>query len=393
MNFGSPISHRLKTKTLDIEVMFLALDRDEDVRKLLSLELTGAWINEAREIPKTILDALTGRVGRYPAARMGGCTWSGIMMDTNPPDDQSWWFEMAENKWPDGYQFFRQPGGLESNAENRKYLPANYYERLIPGKSQDWITVYVAAQYGYVVEGQVVFPMYLDKTHYDPDVRPDENFPILLGADWGIQPTALLGQRLANGQWIIFDEFIADDCGVKRFGEKLASYIQMTYPEFTVGDGKGDPSGLYRGKESEETCFEIMNNVTPYDWQPAPGDNDIAMRLEAVRNALNRMIDGKPGFLIGPKCKKLRKGFVSGYHYKYVKSANGVKMMETPNKNEFSHPHDALQYMLLGAGEASNVLSKPKRATHPRLQAQKERVSGGRGEYDTFGTKYKPEGW
>ena len=40
---------------LDLEVIFLALDRPEDVKKLLSLELTGIWINEAREIPKVLL--------------------------------------------------------------------------------------------------------------------------------------------------------------------------------------------------------------------------------------------------------------------------------------------------------------------------------------------------
>ena len=45
------------------------MDRPEDVKKLLSLELTGIWINEAREIPKSIVDACTMRVGRYPSMR------------------------------------------------------------------------------------------------------------------------------------------------------------------------------------------------------------------------------------------------------------------------------------------------------------------------------------
>lgn len=393
INFGSPISHRLQTPTLDVEVLFLALDQPDDVKKLLSLEVTGAWVNESREVPKGIVDALTGRVGRYPAKLDGGPTWSGIIMDTNPPDDQSWWYEAAEVQKPHGWEFFRQPGGLDPMAENKKFLPDNYYERQIAGKSPDWITVYVNAQYGYVVEGQVVYPMYLDATHFSPDLTPSEHFPLILSADWGIQPCALIGQKLPNGQWLLIDEFISDDCGVKRFGEKLTSYIQMNYPEFTILNGYGDPSGQYRGKESEETCFEIMNSHTPWSWHPAPGDNDITMRLEAVRGALNRMVDGKPGLLIGPKCKKLRKGFVSGYHYKFIEGSGGTRSMETPNKNEYSHPHDALQYMMLGAGEASIVLAKQKKPMHPRLQAQRERVSQSKGEYDMFNTKYKPEGW
>lgn len=39
----------------------------------LSLELTGAWVNEAREIPWAVIKALQGRVGRFPAVTDGGC--------------------------------------------------------------------------------------------------------------------------------------------------------------------------------------------------------------------------------------------------------------------------------------------------------------------------------
>ena len=53
--------------TVELEVIFLALDKTEDVKKLLSLVLTGVWVNEAREINKNIIDACTMRVGRYPA--------------------------------------------------------------------------------------------------------------------------------------------------------------------------------------------------------------------------------------------------------------------------------------------------------------------------------------
>ena len=50
-NWSVPYTHRIRKGDIDLEVIFLALDRPEDVKKLLSLELTGIWINEAREIP------------------------------------------------------------------------------------------------------------------------------------------------------------------------------------------------------------------------------------------------------------------------------------------------------------------------------------------------------
>ena len=77
--------------TVELEVIFLALDKTEDVKKLLSLELSGVWINEAREINKNIVDACTMRVGRYPAMREGGPSWYGVIMDTNAPSEDHWW--------------------------------------------------------------------------------------------------------------------------------------------------------------------------------------------------------------------------------------------------------------------------------------------------------------
>ena len=57
-----------------------------DTRRVLSLELTGAFIDECREIPKAIASAITARVGRFPSASDVECTWRGLWMCTNPPD-------------------------------------------------------------------------------------------------------------------------------------------------------------------------------------------------------------------------------------------------------------------------------------------------------------------
>src|SRR5690606_19111708 len=79
------------------EVWFVALDRPDDVRKLLSMELSDAWVNEAREIPKAIIDALTGRVGRFPSMKDGGPDNVQVIMDTNSMDSDHWWYVLAEN--------------------------------------------------------------------------------------------------------------------------------------------------------------------------------------------------------------------------------------------------------------------------------------------------------
>jgi hypothetical protein len=76
--------------------------------------VNGAWLNEAVELPKAALDVATQRVGRFPAQRFGGPTWTGVIMDTNPPDDDAWWYRLAQKREnPKGWEFFRQPGGSD----------------------------------------------------------------------------------------------------------------------------------------------------------------------------------------------------------------------------------------------------------------------------------------
>ena len=134
-HWSVPYTHHIKKGEIDLEVIFLALDRPEDVKKLLSLELTGIWINEAREIPKSIIDACTMRVGRYPSMRDGGPSWSGVIADTNAPEEDHWWPIMAgevpipdhipreQAKMlvkPDNWNFFTQPSGmLETKGDSR----------------------------------------------------------------------------------------------------------------------------------------------------------------------------------------------------------------------------------------------------------------------------------
>ena len=139
-----------------MEVLFRALDTPKDARKLLSLEVTGGWFNEAREIPWGIIDLFQTRVGRFPPHGTGGATWDGVWIDTNPPDEDSEFYRIFEELRPPGYKLFRQPSGRAADAENVKNLRPGYYDRLCIGKSEDWVRVYVDAEYGFVADGRPV---------------------------------------------------------------------------------------------------------------------------------------------------------------------------------------------------------------------------------------------
>lgn len=398
LTYDSPITHHIKIDDLDIEVFFMALDRPDDLKKLLSLEITGAWFNEVRECPKAIVDAMTGRVGRYPNKQMcpavpeenfdGGCTWSGIIMDTNPPDDQHWWYSLAEGDTPEGWVFFKQPSGRSTEAENLKNLPKDYYKRIMAGKDPDWIKVYVDGEYGFVTEGKPVFPMYRDSIHCASTAfTPLPDLPILIGNDFGLTPAAILAQKTPSGRWLVFDEFVTEDCGITRFKSALRTYIATTYPAHAawnfegVGAAWGDPAGTARDQD-ERTAFDLMNADKEMSWETKPAPtNDPMARREVVIGCLNRLVDGEPGILISPKCQMTRKGFSGGYHYQPIRSGNGELFHDTPRKNKFSHPHDALQALLLGGGEYYVVTNrKQKKAARVNQSNIVKDV-----DYDIFG--------
>lgn len=359
---------------LDMEVMFLALDRPEDVRKLLSLELTWAYINEAKEVPKAILDGLTGRVGRFPPVRDGGCNGPQILMDTNPPDSDHWWYKLAEEQRPEGFAFHRQPGGRTPDAENLDNLPPGYYARAVAGKHPDWIKVYVDGEYGFVRDGKPVYPEYADSFHCRP-FELVEKHGIHVGLDFGLTPAAVIGQRLPSGQWRTRHELVTEDMGVTRFGTELARVLRERFTGWTVTI-TGDPAGEGRDHD-ERTAFDILKacgieakKASTNDWTP---------RRDAVAGAMGRVIDGEPGFLVHPDCRVLRKALQGGYCLRRMAVVGQERYKDAPDKNEYSHVAEAQQYMMLGGGEGRRVMGKKDRSA-VRLPAFAD------SDYDVFNT-------
>ena len=356
---SGPPTHHIQEGELDMEVIFVSLDRPDDVAKLLGMELTGAWVDEAREVPKAVIDGLTGRVGRYPSTMMGGCTWSGILASTNPPDNDHWWYKLAEEVKPEGWAFFRQPSGLATNAENRENLPPNYYERQVSGKDEDWIKVYVHGEYGFVRDGKPVYPEYKDSIHCrEFDLIP--GLPIYVGIDFGLTPAAVLGQKTPMGQWRWHSELVTEDMGMVRFSQLLRAAMHERYPGYQFAQVTGDPAGDIRAQTDETTPFQILKaNEIPA--KPAP-TNDFIKRRESVAQPLSRLIDGQPGLLIHPQCKMLRKGMAGGYNYKRVQVTGEERYRDVPDKGMYSHVCEAGQYMLVGAGEARTLVKRDRPA-------------------------------
>jgi len=347
---------------IHIEFLFRALDKPKDVKKLLSLEMTGMWINEAREIPKQIVDMGIGRLGRYPSKKDGGPTWHGLIMDTNPPDSDHWYYKLFEEELPHNHAIFHQPSGTSSEAENIENLPALYYDNIEAGKDQEWINVYVHGQYGFVSDGKPVYPEYNDDIHYteDPYIVND-SLPLYIGIDFGLTPAASIGQITPSGCLVLFDELVTFDMGAVRFGKLLREYLAKSYPTYINGQATGDievfadPAGDQRAQTDEVTPFQILQKagiaaIPTYT-------NDPIIRREVVAERL-AMLDftGKPAFRVCNKAKMTRKAFAGGYKYKRMQVTGEDKFMDKPDKNKYSHISDGVQYLALGAIGDSAVI-------------------------------------
>lgn len=376
MNRKPPITHKVKIHDIEMEVVFLALDRPEDVKKLLSLEATGIWINEARYVLKEVLDAASGRVGRYPSPKdkpegfKGQWpTWYGMIMDTNPPDDASWWYKMAEEEHPEGWKFWKQPSGEAKDAENIDNLPPRYYKNMQAGKTQEWIDVYVHGKYGFIQEGRPVYGKnYNDELHSTKELKYDSKLPLFVGLDFGLTPSAIFCQKDAFGTWYALEEMITPDgetWPIPEFARSLRSHMNTYYKGATVRY-YGDPSGGFRDQQGK-TAFDLFKKEGIHI-QAAP-TNKIEMRRDAVVAALLRLISGRPGAVIcRKKCPLLRRGFNGGYHYRRMNIGGEAKYTPEPEKNRFSHPHDAFQYALCGGGEYRQLMTNKSMATKTIIQ-------------------------
>jgi len=370
---------------VEIDIIFRALDKEDDVRNLLSLELTGAWFNEVREISRFIVNHTEGRCGRYP--KDVPITWTGVIADTNPPDQYSWIYKFFEETVPkdekheglaDRYEIFKQPSGRSEQAENllglgngNREVGRKYYDNLAIGKDPEFVKVYCDGEYGLTRDGKPVYRNYMDSIHCaEKDIEPVKGFPIIAAYDFGHTPACVFLQYLFDGRLNILKEFWSENSGIRSFVTDLVKpYILSRYRGFEI-ISTGDKSGIKRNDTDERNCFLELKSLG-YPATPSYTNAPLT-RINSVDAFLTRMVAGKPAFQLSPCCEMLRRGFISEYKYHIFK---GIveRTDEKPLKNEFSHVHDALQYGALladmGGATASRGLYGSRYETPPKKLA------------------------
>lgn len=369
----------------DMEFVFIALENVQDVQKLKSMEFTMIFINEAREVAFEVFDTCKERVGRFPPyderTNSGGCTYSGVIFDSNPPGEDHWIAKLDRNP-TESSKIFHQPapfiekvnekGEIEyidnPDAENLEYLNQKpppegvvytreqrrafgyaYYRRQLDGKPKHYIDTEIMGKYGSNFDGRPVYQEYwADDMVCSYPLEAKYGYPVILGIDTtGLNPAVAFGQ-LEMGVLQIKHELLALDMPFVPFvRDVLKPFLAQHYPgcQVVAYTDPANPRDSNRG----ETPVQVLRQYG-IQAQNAP-TNKFKARLDSVISFLQR----RGGLLIDKRCEKIIDGFRGGYHYRPLKiSGVGQTFSSEPVKNEFSHLADAVQYLCNGIRHGSD---------------------------------------
>ena len=383
---------RLKDGTqMNAEFIFLAVKDPSDYENVKSIEITGAFINEAGAMDRDVVSVVNSRIGRFPPPvdavdEDNPITRTALLIDSNPPDEDSWMAESFANV-PEHWDAWQQPGALlpcnesptgwklNPEGENFRYLgigPEKYYLERTGGMTKEQIRVLYEGKFGVTSHGKAVYRrQYNDDLHLSSNVlRPIPDLPIYLGWDFGHGGEACtIAQKTKTGQLRVLDSLIADNIGLHDFALNFVKpKLEKDYAAWT---GKaiisvGDPSGTSKHGLSKDSLnyFDVLNNQKDgifrdyFVTKPAKS-NHIELRLNAVRHFLTTELPtGGPAFQLNRSCGKLRRGFNAGYCYKRMQVTGTAVYKDKPSKDDFSHPHDSLQYIALEAHPKFHELKK-----------------------------------
>lgn len=370
---------------VQLELQLVSLENESAYIKIMSANWTYAWLNEAAGLPETAMSVIMSRIGRYPSQSMGGVSWGGVLMDFNQPVVGSWLDKLC-NDHPDNYAYFRQPPAcfkvekddgtieyetnpqaenlwnlgareegdpetFETEEEHREYLVRKglrYYRNQIDSLLRTGRNDIVDAMYAMlpvaIIDGKPVYPAFRINKHVSAHpLSPEPYKDIIVGMDTsGIHPAAVIIQ-FQREKWCILDEIYMEGEGLENFLHAgLIPILRERYANCPVvcAVDPSNPRDSYTAITPRQRLEELgITTVSEISNSPKA-------RIQAVEHLLNLDVGG---LLVNKDCQMTVRGFVSEYRYRKLRSTAsfGTAYTPVPEKNEYSHVHDAIQYACL----------------------------------------------
>jgi hypothetical protein len=370
----SKMTFKLRVGDVSSDILFLPLDTPDDVGRVLSLELTGAWVNEAREVPVPLLADIKGRLRRYPNPVEVPGAWYGMINDTNPPEIDSPFYNLMEHLPQEEGNLnsiidcstYHQPSGLSPEAENREHLHPDYYTDLAKGNTKAFVDTYIKGLYAPSQAGKPVYAnSFKPEKHVSPvPLEIDPFLPVLIGFDTGLTPAMSFKQYGLDGRIRVLREISAFDMGMERCIKTYVQPMVRNYFPLNPLVFIGDPAATRRGDGDETSALKELKKAFADvgGTVKTAHTNDPKVRIQASEQMFVRFPEGEPLYLIDPSCKRLIEGYRSKYRYPKIRSTGGFsdQPQKTGEAGTFSHLVEADQYsnmyILSGKYDASDFL-------------------------------------
>jgi hypothetical protein len=362
------------------EVIFRPLDTPADIVRALGLEVTFALIDEFREIPRQIIEGLSGRCGRWKPPGGVPVTNYGMWGASNPGNEDLWWFDYLhgainpetglrqgciEIRYPtspedqakfelvQGYTprtfdwYFKQPSGLSPEAENIENLPGGrkYYENMAKNKSKEWIKQYIEAEWGFSIGGTPVINSFIPDLHISKsELRYNPRLRLVIGVDPGLGGSAFIFmQQALDGRLYVLGELVQRGISTEQLIDtRLKPYLRERFPGARVIIAP-DPAAAIRSQNDAKTGVKIFKTAFP-GCVSVESNNRLPLRINAIDYYCNKLSLGKPSLQIDPiHCPVLIRALKGGWRWGIDTKKDEIKGLE-PEKNPWSHPGDAFGY-------------------------------------------------
>jgi hypothetical protein len=382
-----------KFGAIEMRKDFLAFGEDANPEDVRGLEFTDIELGEIDTLPQELLPALSRAVGREPPMEIIRRTGR-IFGDMNAPDVLNWTYPMFYEKPPPVVKLFRQPGGMDPNAENLEAHGNSraYYENIIATNTDNpwYVRRMVHAIPGITRATDLVYDRF-DEAMVSPTTIPVlKQLPVLVGIDGGLTPAAAYAQELSNGQFRVLAEIAIGRGGMDELGDAMLALEAWRFPDCDFRD-VCDPAMLAGEDKDAETREEQqvskgsdrqrLSDKLGRQVEPAKS-NDVSRRHDAVREKIKLNCGpGQPGYLLDPSCHGLIRGKRQTYQFRKRRGTNDLSSVQ-PSFD--THVADAEQYAAMECGTDAARKRKSDRRQAREDRAKKNREAG---RYKAFGRR------
>lgn len=367
---GSPITLKYKTQGMEIHCDCVALDREEDVKRIQGGTFDALFVDESRDAEWGVCQVAMTRV--RAVTDQGKPKPLTIGFVSNPSSENHWLFKHAVADPLPNWTLYHQASGLSDQREGP--YDRSYYDRMVSSNRDDaaFIAVHVEGKWGlWAPVGDAVISSFKSGRHF-AELNVSPNLPLIIGLDVGVSWNALTYMQRMNGQVRVIGEQIIENKAAMAAAPAAREFVRDYLYNAPVALCTVDPSAEQRSAVSGELVVDIWRAVTrwPIKTAPSPRTSERVTTGNAIFAANNS--DGEPAILVDPrKCPILAQALMGQYRWRLRKAAVGADKVsidgEVDKTNRpFVDVAESLLYGIMGAGAFDAVVdfsrTRPRRA-------------------------------